>query len=340
MFVSLKPLAERGLSADQVIARLRPKLGAGRRAPGCSCKPVQDIRVGGRQSNAQYQYTLQSDDLHELYEWVPKITAALQQLPRARPTSIPTSSRRGWRPTLVDRPRHRGAARHHRQRRSTTRSTTRSASARSRRSTRAQPVSCRDGGGAASTGRTRRRSTRSISAPPAARSAAPSRPMRCAGTVTGKAAPASRSQRGRDGRPDRRRPARNQATNAIANTGRSGTSTGAAVSTAHETMVPLSAFAQFGPGNTPLAVNHQGLFVATHDLVQSHAGRVAERGDRGDRRRRWRGSAVPATIHGSFQGTAQAFQQSLRQRAVPDRWRRCSPSTSCSASSTRATSTR
>ena len=57
--------------------------------------------------------------------------------------------------------------------------------------------------------------------------------------------------------------ARNAANNALANTGRSATSTGAAVSTFHETMVPLSAFAHFGPGNTPLSVNHQNLFVAS-----------------------------------------------------------------------------
>ena len=78
-----------------------------------------------------------------------------------------------------------------------------------------------------------------------------------------------------------------------------------------ETMVPLSAFAHFGPGNTPLAVNHQGLFVATHDLVQSAARRLA----RARRRRRsttqMRQLGVPASIHGSFQGTAQVFQQSL-----------------------------
>ena len=83
-----------------------------------------------------------------------------------------------------------------------------------------------------------------------------------AGTVTAKPPPAT-AARGRNAAPDRHDAARNQATNAIANTGRGGTSTGAAVSTAPETMVPLSAVAHFEPGNTPLAVNHQGLFVAT-----------------------------------------------------------------------------
>ena len=57
--------------------------------------------------------------------------------------------------------------------------------------------------------------------------------------------------------------ARNAATNALANTGKGSASSGAAVSTSQETMVPLAAFTKFGPGNTPLAVNHQGLFVAT-----------------------------------------------------------------------------
>ncbi len=56
---------------------------------------------------------------------------------------------------------------------------------------------------------------------------------------------------------------RNQATNALANTGHGATSTGAAVSTASEKMVPLSAIAHYQASNTPLAVNHQGLFVAS-----------------------------------------------------------------------------
>jgi multidrug efflux pump len=80
MFVALKPLAERDASVSQVMARLRGKLA---QVPGARLflQPVQDIRVGGRQSNALYQYTLQSDDLNELYSWVPKVTAALEQLP-------------------------------------------------------------------------------------------------------------------------------------------------------------------------------------------------------------------------------------------------------------------
>src|SRR5208283_4780582 len=81
VFVSLKPIAERKLSADQVIARLRPKLA---REPGSSLflQPQQDIRVGGRASNAQYQYTLQSDSIDELRTWEPRIRQALMKLPQ------------------------------------------------------------------------------------------------------------------------------------------------------------------------------------------------------------------------------------------------------------------
>ncbi|HZF23754.1 MAG TPA: efflux RND transporter permease subunit, partial [Burkholderiales bacterium] len=81
MFISLKPLSQRKMSADMVIARLRGKLA---REPGASLflQPVQDIRMGGRAANAQYQYTLQADDLTELRAWEPRIRQALTELPQ------------------------------------------------------------------------------------------------------------------------------------------------------------------------------------------------------------------------------------------------------------------
>ncbi|EFE95775.1 multidrug efflux RND transporter permease subunit MdtC [Serratia odorifera] len=81
MFISLKPLSERRANAQQVIARLRAKLA---QEPGASLflMAVQDIRVGGRQSNASYQYTLLADDLGALREWEPKIRTALAALPQ------------------------------------------------------------------------------------------------------------------------------------------------------------------------------------------------------------------------------------------------------------------
>ncbi len=80
MFISLKPLSERKISADEVIGRLRKKLA---NEPGATLflQSVQDIRMGGRQSNAQYQYTLQGDNLDELREWTPKAFSALAKLP-------------------------------------------------------------------------------------------------------------------------------------------------------------------------------------------------------------------------------------------------------------------
>jgi multidrug efflux pump len=109
--------------------------------------------------------------------------------------------------------------------------------------------------------------------------------------------------------------ARNLATNSLANTGRGAASTGSADSTAVEQMVPLASFSQYTPGNTPLAVNHQGTFVATtisynvapnaslSDATAAIARAVNEIG-------------MPATIHGSSQGTAQSFQDSLRNEPV------------------------
>ncbi|EMH4162822.1 multidrug efflux RND transporter permease subunit MdtC [Pluralibacter gergoviae] len=80
MFITLKSRDQRSNSAQQIIDRLRKKLA---NEPGASLflMAVQDIRVGGRQSNASYQYTLMSDDLAALREWEPKIRKALAALP-------------------------------------------------------------------------------------------------------------------------------------------------------------------------------------------------------------------------------------------------------------------
>jgi multidrug efflux pump len=79
MFISLKPIEERP-SAEQVIARLRVKLA---KEPGATLvlNPVQDIRIGGRQSDATYQFTLQAEELSELRTWTPALEAALRQAP-------------------------------------------------------------------------------------------------------------------------------------------------------------------------------------------------------------------------------------------------------------------
>ena len=81
MFISLKPLSERKESALEIIARLRTKLA---KEPGANLylNAVQDLRAGGRESNAAYQYSLLSDDLGALRTWEPKIREAFSALPQ------------------------------------------------------------------------------------------------------------------------------------------------------------------------------------------------------------------------------------------------------------------
>ena len=80
LFVSLKPLQERNISADLIIGRLRPKLA---RIPGATLflQASQDLRIGGRQSNAQYQFTLQGDNLDDLNKFAPRMVDELKTVP-------------------------------------------------------------------------------------------------------------------------------------------------------------------------------------------------------------------------------------------------------------------
>jgi multidrug efflux pump len=80
MFIALKPLAERKVSAAQIIDRLRPQLN---RLPVASSflQAVQDLRFGGRSSNAMYQYTLQSDNVQDLTKWGPILLDEMKRLP-------------------------------------------------------------------------------------------------------------------------------------------------------------------------------------------------------------------------------------------------------------------
>ncbi len=80
IFVNLKPLAQRKVTVDQVIARLRPPL---ERIPGAALymQASQDLRVGGRMSNAQYQFTMRGDNLPELTTYAPKILEQMRSIP-------------------------------------------------------------------------------------------------------------------------------------------------------------------------------------------------------------------------------------------------------------------
>ena len=110
MFVSLKPLEERGVSAGEIVARLRVRLA---KEPGANLflVPVQDVRIGGRQGTGTYQYTLQSDDLEELRAWEPRLQAALQGVPQLTDVSTDQETRGLQTTVVIDRDR--GAARRH-----------------------------------------------------------------------------------------------------------------------------------------------------------------------------------------------------------------------------------
>jgi len=83
MFITLKPLSDRKISADQVIGRLRRKLAV---VPGATLfmQSSQDLTIGGRQSQAQYQYTLQGQNLQDLNYWAPRLLAKLRSMPELR----------------------------------------------------------------------------------------------------------------------------------------------------------------------------------------------------------------------------------------------------------------
>ncbi len=312
LFVSLKPLGQRKLSADQVIQRLRGKLAT---VAGATLylQAVQDIRVGGRQANAQYQYTLQADSLEDLYSWAPKLTDALMHVPEL--TDVNSDQQQGGLETdiVIDRATA--------QRLGITASqidnTLYDAFGQRQVSTIYNPLNqyhvvmevapqywqipdtlkdifVSTAGGAVG----------GVQGTNAVAGTTTLAPATGAGTVSaGGGATASAAAIAADA-------ARNQATNSLTAVGRGGSSTGSAVSTGAETMVPLAAFTTYGPGNTPLAVNHQGMFPASTISFNLAPGKslsdaVAAIAKASDAIR------LPASIHGSFRGTAQVFQSSL-----------------------------
>ncbi|HWY31524.1 MAG TPA: efflux RND transporter permease subunit, partial [Candidatus Acidoferrum sp.] len=116
IYVALKPIEVRKIRADQIINRLRPKLAVVRGA-SLFLQAGQDLRIGGRQSSAQYQYTLQSDNLDDLVKWGPILLAQMKKLPGFTEVNTdqqnqglqaslvydrPTASRMGLSPQTID----------------------------------------------------------------------------------------------------------------------------------------------------------------------------------------------------------------------------------------------
>jgi multidrug efflux pump len=105
MFISLKPRGDRKdkFTADQIIARLRGKLA---HVPGATLvlQPVQDVRVGGRPSAAQYQYTLRGDNSDELLAWAPRVLERLRRLPELTDVNSDQQNKGLQASLVIDRP--------------------------------------------------------------------------------------------------------------------------------------------------------------------------------------------------------------------------------------------
>jgi multidrug efflux pump len=318
VYVLLKPLAQRKLTSDEVIARLRPQLA---KIPGgrLYLQTVQDIRIGGRQSNAQYQFTLQADKVDDLTEWGPKLVAALQDSPviadvnsdqqqKGLETEIhydrSTAARLGLTLGQID-------------------STLYDAFGQRQVSTifnalnqyhvvmevaprywqspeMLSDIYVSTAGGAASGSQTTNTTTATaaiVGQAPGARSNAA--PGTAAGSSTAATTTAGISNS-----------VKNALNNAIANTGRGSASSGAAVSASVEKMVPLAAISNHYAGSTRLAVNHQGLFAATTVSFNLQPGMALSDATLAVRRAMDE-IHMPTSVHGVFAGTAATFQQSL-----------------------------
>ena len=284
VFVSLKPLGVRKDSADMVIARLRGKLS---HVAGASLylQAVQDIRVGGRQSNAQYQYTLQADDLAVLRAWEPKITLALSNLPELADVSSDqqdhglqttltidraTAMRMGVTPQLID-------------------------------------ASLYDLFGQ------RQISTiyNAMNQYHVVMEASPEywqSPTTLQKTYV--SVPLSQANLAPTSSALQTAPALTAGGKLSANT-----SLALTLSTQPEPQIPLAAFTTYAPTSTALSVNHQGQFTASTISFNLPPGvSLSDASSAIDNAMARLG--VPTGLHGSFQGTANAFQSSLSSQPL------------------------
>ncbi len=310
VFVELKPLAERHISATEVVARLRPKLGqvSGARL---FLQAQQDLRIGGRQSAAEYQYTLTSDDPSALYEWTPKLVDALRKNSRqledvnsdlqqnGLQTYVnirrATAMRYSFQPNQIDNTLYDAFGQR-------TVSTIYNQLNQYFVVMEVAPQYWQyplmlDGiylstaaGNATGTAQTQMSpGTVSAVTPFEAKTSAVS-----AGSATN--ALNSNAEA-------------NATTNSISNS-KGGGSTGSADSTAAETMVPLPALTTYSSGHTATQVNHQsGLVAATISFNLPRGGALSQAAVAIAAAAAQIG--MPATVHGAFAGAAQAYSQSM-----------------------------
>ena len=337
VFVTLKPLRERGLSTPEVIDRMRPKLlkVAGARL---FLQSGGGIRAGGRQGNGDYQYTVLGDSLEDLNTWVPKITDALQNVPELQDVNSDqqdkglevdlkidrvSAARLGLNTAQIDNALYDAFG----QRQVSTIYKDKNQYYVVMEVAPAfwqNPETLRDifistsGGnvtGSQSTAAAAGAFVIGNSASSAASSAAAPSGTASVSTTSSTASlqtnsPASSAGAAGSAADANADALRNQQLNSVAIGARGGASTGSSVSTSVETMVPLSAFATFGPGTTPLAINHQGIFVATTFSFNLPPGVSMSQALNAIQNTMTRIN-VPISVHGETAGTAQLFQKSL-----------------------------
>ncbi len=305
VYASLKPYNERRVTADDVVTRLRGELAqvAGARLYMVA---VSDLRTGGRQSNATYQYTLLSDDTAELYTWGPKLTQALMNSDVLKDVNSDqqqggletdlvidrdTAMRLGLTMYSIDNTLYDAFG----QRQVSTiynalnqYHVVMEVAPRYWQDPRTLDEVYVSTSGANPTGvqQTGIAAGDYVSSTGAASTAA---------TIAANSA-------------------RNLATNALAASGHSAASSGAAVSSSLETMIPLSAFAHFSPGHTPLSVNHQGQFAASTISFNLASGRSLSEA-KTEIENAVQRIGLPSTVRGAFAGTAATYQQS--QSSMP-----------------------
>ncbi len=244
MFVTLKPLKERKLSADQVVGRLRTSL---MREPGASLflVPVQDIRIGGRQANAQYQFTLQADELQDLRKWEPRVRRALATLPELVDVNTDQEDRGLQTSLVIDR----------------------DTAARMGITTRMIDVTLNNAFG-----------------------------QRIVSTIYN---PLNQYRVVMEAAPEFWQDP--EALKYVYVSGPKGV------------QVPLAAISTYGPSTAPLGVNHQGQFASSTISFNLPPG-VSLSDATVAVRRVLDEIGVPSTVHGTFQGTARAFQASLESQ--------------------------
>ncbi|CFB63885.1 efflux RND transporter permease subunit [Pandoraea apista] len=303
IFVQLKPLAQRHLSADAVVNRLRPKLN-GVSGARLFLQAQQDLRIGGRQSAAEYQYTLTSDDAQALYQWVPRLVAELNKH-RQSVLDVNTDLQQNGLQMYIDM--HRSTAARFNLQPNQIDNVLYDAFGQRTVSTIYNPINqyfvvmevAPQYWQYPNSLDQIYLSTAAGNANGTAQTQMSSKTVR--GTNVKTAASGTNSQNANA--------VANQQTNSISNS-RGGNSSGSADSTAAETMVPLPALASFSARHTATQVNHQGgMVAATVSFNLPAGGSLSQAQIAIDEASQAIG--MPASIHGAFAGAAQAFSQSM-----------------------------